>query len=135
MTNESYLAAMQAVLEGQPDAPVSQINQGWFARWFIRNFVEPSPGGKRVSAPLQIRPSTRVELSILDRFVASNGALRKTISQAARKDVNRIRFKNPFVPLIRFTVGTGFQILTAHERRHLLQAQRVRNAPSFPASS
>ena len=135
MTNESYLAPMHAALEGQPDAPVPQINQGWFARWFIRNFVEPSPGSKRVSAPRQIRPSTRIELSILDRFVASNGALRKTILQAARKDVNRIRFKNPFVPLVRFTVGTGFQILTAHERRHLLQAQRVRNAPSFPASS
>ena len=88
-----------------------------------------------MSAPPQIQPSTRIELSILDRFVASNGALRKAISQAARKDVNRIRFKNPFVPLVRFTVGTGFQILTAHERRHLLQAQRVRNAPSFPASS
>jgi len=135
MTNESYLAPMQVALEGQPDAPVSQITQGWFGRWFIRNFVEPSPGTKRISAPLQIRPSTRIEVSILDRFVASNGALRKTISQAERKDINRIRFKNPFVPLIRFTVGTGFQILTAHERRHLLQAERVRNAPSFPASS
>jgi len=135
MTNESYLAPMQVALEGQPDAPVSQITQGWFGRWFIRNFVEPSPGTKRISAPLQIRPSTRIEVSILERFVASNGALRKTISQAERKDINRIRFKNPFVPLIRFTVGTGFQILTAHERRHLLQAERVRNAPSFPASS
>ena len=135
MTNESYLAPMQVALEGQPDAPVSQITQGWFGRWFIRNFVEPSPGTKRISAPLQIRPSTQIEVSILERFVASNGALRKTISQAERKDINRIRFKNPFVPLIRFTVGTGFQILTAHERRHLLQTERVRNAPSFPASS
>jgi hypothetical protein len=135
MTNESYLAPIHAALEAQPDAPVSQITQGWFARWFIRNFVEPSPGSKRVSAPLKIRPSIRIELSILDRFVASNDALRKSISQAERKDVNRIRFKNPFVPLIRFTVGTGFQILTAHERRHLLQAERVRSAPSFPASS
>jgi len=48
-------------------------------------------------------------------------------------DVNRIRFKNPFVPLIRFTVGTGLEIVSQHESRHLLQAERIRESPGFPA--
>src|SRR2546430_4319296 len=40
----------------------------------------------------------------------------------------RSRFKNPFVRIIRFTVGTGLEVLWRHERRHLLQAERIRAA-------
>jgi hypothetical protein len=46
--------------------------------------------------------------------------------------VNRIRFWNPFVLGLRFTVGTGFQIIASHGRRHLLQAERVRDSADFP---
>jgi hypothetical protein len=48
------------------------------------------------------------------------------VERAADCDVNRIRFRNPFVPLIRFTLGTGLEILVRHERRHLEQAERQR---------
>jgi hypothetical protein len=44
------------------------------------------------------------------------------------------RFKNPFIPVLRFTVGTGLEILAKHERRHLLQAERIRDSPEFPVS-
>ena len=37
-----------------------------------------------------------------------------------------IRFRNPFIPLLRFTVGTGLEIVAKHESRHLLQAEGVR---------
>jgi hypothetical protein len=47
-------------------------------------------------------------------------------------DVNRIRFRNPFIPVLRFTVGTGLEILSNHQRRHLLQAERVRESLEFP---
>ncbi len=40
-------------------------------------------------------------------------------------DLNRIRFKNPFVHLLSFTVGTGLLIILAHDRRHLWQAEQV----------
>jgi hypothetical protein len=43
-----------------------------------------------------------------------------------------VRFRNPFVPLLRFTVGTGLLVINAHDRRHLWQAERVQDAPGFP---
>jgi len=60
------------------------------------------------------------------------GSCREIMVRARAKNVNRIRFWNPFIPGIRFTVGTGFQITVGHERRHLLQAERVLHSPSFP---
>ena len=56
---------------------------------------------------------------------------RQLISRASDYDVNHIRFKNPFIPFLRFTVGTGLEILSKHQSRHLLQAERVRQSSAF----
>jgi len=132
ITNEAYLPAIGGALREKPDAPVEQIVPGWFGGWFIRSFIEPSPQMKRISAPAKIRPTARVGVTVLERFLSANQACRKLISDARNKDVNRIRFWNPFVKGIRFTVGTGFEVIARHERRHLLQAERVHNSPNFP---
>jgi hypothetical protein len=41
-------------------------------------------------------------------------------------DLAKIGFRNPFVPVIRFSLATGLHVIPAHERRHLWQAWRVR---------
>jgi len=133
-TNDAYLSAISAALQGKPDKPTENITPGWFGRWFIRSFVEASPNGKRAKAPPKIRPTERVELAVLDRFLASNEEWRGLILKERGKDVNRIRFSNPFIPGIRFTVGTGIEIIAGHERRHLLQGKRVRDATRFPGN-
>jgi hypothetical protein len=130
--NEAYLIAISAALEEKADSPVEQITPGWFGRWFIRSFVEPSPNSRRVSSPAKVRPGAKVDLSVITRFLSGNKSCRELIVRARTKDVNRIRFWNPFVPGIRFTVGTALEIIASHERRHLLQAERVRDAANFP---
>lgn len=128
MANEVYLRALAGSLEGRPAVPVEEITPGWFGRWFVRTVIEPSPRARRWRAPKQIRPGAQVPPTVLARFHATNRAIREFMQRARHYDVNRIRFKNPFVPIIRFTVGTGLEILSRHERRHLLQAERIRTA-------
>lgn len=132
MTNEFYVPAIAVSLAGKPASPVQEITLGWFGRWFIRNFIEPSPQTRRARAPKMIDPGSRVESSVVGRFLQSNQAVRELIRQSGDFDVNRIRFRNPFFPLLRFTVGTGFEIVPKHDRRHLLQAERVKQSPAFP---
>jgi len=62
---------------------------------------------------------------VLSTFIASHNELRSLIHDAREINLNRIRFKNPFVSLLRFTVGTGILIIGAHDRRHLWQAKQV----------
>jgi hypothetical protein len=132
LTNEAYLTSISAALTEKPNSPVEQISPGWFGRWFIRSFVEPTPNGKRASAPAKIRPAARVDLAVLNRFLSGNKSCREVILRACGKNVNHIRFWNPFVLGVRFTVGTGLEIIAGHQRRHLLQAERVRNSVNFP---
>jgi hypothetical protein len=126
--NEVYCRAISNALVGHALTTVQDITPGWFGQWFIRNYIEPVPGAKRRRAPKKIRPGAEVEPSILDRFLNSNRTARELVHRARNYDVNRIRFKNPFVPVFRFTVGTGLEILSKHERRHLLQAERIRDS-------
>ena len=136
MANEVYLPPIaDALARSAPAGGAGEIIPGWFARWFIRNYIAPSPQTKRARAPGKIAPVlSRVEPSILDRFLDGNRQMRDLVTRAAGHDVNRVRFRNPFIPVIRFTVGTGFEVTSKHESRHLLQAERVRQAPGFPAS-
>ena len=134
VSNEEYLGPMSDSLEGHQRAAVQEITPGWFGRWFIRQYIEPSSGTRR-RAPKKIRPGVEIEPSILDRFLGSNKKARELVHCARNYDINRIRFRNPFVPVIRFTVGTGFEILSKHERRHLVQAERIRASAEFPARS
>jgi hypothetical protein len=128
VSNAVYCQAMSRSLVDRPVAIVQEITPGWFGRWFIRNYIEPSSTTRRRRAPKKIAPGTHVEPSILGRFLDSNHAARELVRRAGSHDVNRIRFQNPFVPVIWFTVGTGLEILSKHQRRHLLQAERIRDA-------
>lgn len=128
VANRVYLPSITDALQQAQRQPVQDIRPGWFGRWFIRTYIAPSSASKKSKAPGKIAPVSEVDGAVLDRFLASNEEARRLIERAREMDVNHLRFKNPFVPLLRFTVGTGFEIIAKHQDRHLLQAERVRAA-------
>ncbi|MGQ0722275.1 MAG: DinB family protein [Candidatus Eiseniibacteriota bacterium] len=104
---------------------------GWLDRWFVRE-LEP-PVRRRVRAPRIFRPQPRragasdiAELGrLLQRAVAAMHA-------AKGVDLARVKVASPVSPLIRWQLGTAFQIIVAHSDRHLQQAERVMQNPAFP---
>ena len=131
-SNEVYLPPIARALEGRTPSPVQTITPGWLGRWFIRTAIEPGPRSRRNRAPRSIAPPPAADPAIVERFVRSNDVARDLVRRASAYDVNRIRFVNPFVPLVRFTVGTGIEIVWRHQHRHLLQAEGVRTSTAFP---
>ena len=130
--NEILLPRISAALDGRQRGPVEEITLGWFSRWFIRTYIAPNPEGTRARAPRKIEPAKQVESIVLEHFLHSTEAARAMVRRASDYDVNRIRYENPFIPLLRFTVGTGLEIIAKHEGRHLLQAEGVRQSAGFP---
>jgi hypothetical protein len=131
-TNQVYLPAIAAALKERHQAVVDEIRLGWFSRWFIRNYIAPNPEGTRAQAPKKIAPAEEVEADILAVFLRSNQSARELVRRASEYDVNALRFKNPFIPLLHFTVGAGLEIISKHQSRHLLQAEGVRRSAGFP---
>lgn len=125
LTNFQYLAAMREAVKPalhlEHHARTGPLKPGWPTRLFLRH-LEP-PVTQRVKAPKTIEPAGKVDArAALKEFLQSQHAAVELLRECAHLDLNRIRFANPLVPGLRFTVGAGFLILAAHERRHLWQA-------------
>ena len=133
LSNEVYVVPMKEALPEIPTGAAEEITPGWFARWFIRRYIDPATQNKPGRAPRKVSPvASAVDVSVGARFIASNDAMRAVMSRARDIDVNRVRFRNPFVPVIRFTIGTGLLIIAKHNHRHLGQAERVTQLREFP---
>ncbi len=59
ITNEAYLPPISVAVDEQPDSAVEQITPGWFGRWFMRSFIEPSPVYSSLPVPhsVLLRPA------------------------------------------------------------------------------
>jgi hypothetical protein len=132
--NTVYAAALQQALkesQAAKEPSPEPIRPGWFGRYVIRSF-EPPPR-RKLRAPKKIVPASRIgSREVLEAFLRSQNDMRAVIHDGAKLDLNRIRFRNPFIGFLRFTVGTGLLIITAHNRRHLWQAESVLESPRFP---
>jgi len=133
-SDTTYAAALSKAIRQRPAEPqpwLDPIRPGWPSRQFIRS-LEPPPKSK-IRAPKKIVPASQIgSREAVEAFLRSHEEVRDVIKTAAGLDLNRIRFRNPFFGFLRFTLGAGLLIITAHDRRHLWQAGRVRQAVGFP---
>ncbi|MBM3767238.1 MAG: DinB family protein [Acidobacteria bacterium] len=105
------------------------IQPGWFARIFLERMEASSPSKFR--APDSVVPAPEADpRAALRDFLGAQRAVVNLLNETKLLNLNGIRFKNPFAPLIRFSAGTGFLLIAAHNRRHIQQARRI--ADSIP---
>lgn len=130
--NRVYLRAMQpsadrALQQGRRRRAPAQ--PGLIGRWFVRSLEPPAKALFKRKAPRSIEPRASPALDDAARaFLASQQEVRAFLSRYADIDLVGVRFPNPFVRGIRFSLATGLHVVAAHERRHLWQAWRVRRA-------
>ena len=133
--SRAYLPPMRAAVErvrrkGAPRR--GPLHPGVLGRWFVAT-LEPPPK-RRLPAPKKIVPAARKGRSeVMAEWGRLQVEVKALLEEGAGLDLNGTRFVNPFLPLIRFSLATGFQVIEAHERRHLWQAARVKANPLFPA--
>ncbi len=79
---------------------------------------EPSPGGSRQEVVAALRT---YQSEYIDRLRRANGL-----------DLSRVRVTSPVSKWLRFSLGTMFAVIAAHERRHVCQARRIAAMSGFP---
>jgi len=134
--NRVYLTAMrEAAARGRahnkhrrrPATP--GLVGGWFVSW-LEPPVKPRMRGR---APKKIRPRPSPALGdAYASFKASQREVREFLRANGDLDLAGVRFRNPFIPGVRFSLATGLHVIPAHERRHLWQAWNVRRAAPSP---
>jgi hypothetical protein len=130
--NRVYLEAMRPPAEAaraRGRVRRGPARPGIVGRLFIRSLEPPVSRRFKARAPQIIRPRPSPPLAeAFAAFTASQEEVRIYLRSCADLDLARIRFPNPLVRGIRFSLATGLHVIAAHERRHLWQAWRVRRA-------
>ena len=102
---------------------------GLLGGWFVRTLEPPVKPRFKLKAPKKIVPRESPALAdAAAQFFASQGEVRAFLKKYAGIDLAGVRFVNPFIRGLRFSLATGLHVIAAHDRRHLWQAWNVRNA-------
>lgn len=129
-TNELYVRGFLPLVARARESgvgPFAGIALTWPGRRFIAS-LEPPPGF-RARAPRTVVPASGGRIDeVLPAYVASHAGYRSLVHAASEVDVNRVTGPNPFAGSIRMRVSTVLRVIPAHDRRHLWQARRVREA-------
>ena len=106
---------------------------GFFGQKFI-NSLEP-PVKMRGKAPNKILPRPkRSRETIMTAFHEGHAAFRRLAVECADIDTNAVTFHNPLITFVKMKVSTALNVIPAHARRHVLQAQNVVAALRTPNS-
>ena len=127
VANTVYAGAMAPAIEAAKASGWTRrgpARPGLLGRLFA-NSLEP-PVKIRSSAPAKIKPMpSRGRDEIMRAYRGAHDEIRRLLHETAAIDANRATFPNPFFSFVKVTVATGFQVMGAHDRRHLWQAERV----------
>jgi DinB family protein len=131
-TNRVYLRAMEesaarALKQGRKRR--GPAKPGFVGRWFVGTLEPPVKAVSKRRAPASIQPRAAPTLEeAFAGFRTSQDEVRAFLRAYADLDLAGVRFTNPFVRGVRFSLATGLHVIAAHERRHLWQAWNVRRA-------
>lgn len=135
--NRVYLAAMRPAAErAEAEGRLRRrpARPGFIGGLFAWSLEPPVTRAFKLPAPRKIRPRHSPPLAdAAHAFLESHRELRAFLREFAAIDLASVRFPNPFIRGVRFSLATGLHVLAAHERRHLWQGWRVREAATAGA--
>jgi len=112
------------------------FSYGFLSRKFVAS-MEP-PAKRKFKAPKRyVPPEESDPQATLGEFRRISKELRALAQSAAGLHLSRVKTRMPaslplLSTLVKMPLGARFELVTAHDRRHLWQAEAVRNHPDFP---
>lgn len=127
ISTQMFLPVLQKALEegrtkGLKAGGVPKMDlMGRVLRWFLE---PPIRSRVKTTAPFVPR-SVRAKSEALAEFATLQQQLRAIVSTARDFDTTKVRVVSPFDKRVKYNVYSAFRIITAHQRRHLWQAEQA----------
>lgn len=139
ITNSYALRGIAAgIAQGRGKTGRGPFHYGFLARKFIAS-QEP-PVSKKFKAPKQFAPPDNPDRqSTLAEYRRASAELKRLTREADGLHLSRVKVKMLALPallraIVRMPLGGQLLLTTTHDRRHLWQAEQVRNNPGFPTT-
>jgi DinB family protein len=139
--NGGDLAALRAAIEAGKErrrTGKGPFTYGFLSRKFVAS-MEP-PATRKFKAPKYYEPVPESDPEeTLAEYCRISAEIRRLLQLAAGLDLARVKATLPALPaplraIVKMPLGARFELLAAHDRRHLWQADQVRTQADFPAA-
>ena len=123
LTNLHYPPLIQGALDQAPsgDGPYGMDLRGRFLRWILE---PPYRSGVKTMPSMEPQTGESPE-QVLAAFLASQEEILNLVEAARGRALEKTTITSPFSKRMRYNAYSCFQVLTAHERRHLWQAEQA----------
>jgi hypothetical protein len=123
-TQEMLPQIDQAIIESSASTRSSARRyRGDLIGWFLSRTLEPPVKQKFKTTPAFVPTSAGPKDQILREFSEFQGQLVQRLNKVSGLDMQRVKVTSAFNRKIRYNLYSSFRIITAHQRRHLYQAE------------
>lgn len=130
---ELYLDQIEPKIKEAKPAKTDFYSTGTFAPYFTKGLA-PAEDGRiknKMKTTKVFKPEVdNLGISVIDEFFKNQERIQKVIDQLADKDLNSFKVTTALGKILRFYVGDALLFIIAHNKRHVLQAERLVE-PSF----
>jgi hypothetical protein len=137
MTNSYTIGAIErGIAKGRDKKGEGPFQYGFLVRKFIAS--QGPPAKKKFSAPKSLLPPADIDPdATLAEYRRIEGELRRLTKEANGLHLARVKIEMAALPavlrpFVKMPLGGQLLLTTTHDRRHLWQAEQVRNDPAFP---
>jgi hypothetical protein len=106
----------------------SIFKSSWLGNYFT-NLMQPKADGalpKKMQSPKNHQPQNNAESHlVIAEFIEQQEQLLLLMEQARQLNLNTIKVPISIAPFIKLKLGDVFMFLVAHNKRHVLQAERA----------
>ena len=124
---ERYLPNLDAALEKARAAGKTgkgPFRHGFISSYFVRS-LEPPPA-RRFKAPKLFLPPAQIDAArVATDFLAVHEQLIERARRADGLDLARVKVQSPALAILWLSLGKGIELMAAHARRHLWQAEQT----------
>lgn len=127
ISTEQFLPPLRAAIEDarkrgvKPEKTPSMDLLGRILRWFL----EPPVRSRLKTAARFVPKGVRAKAESLAEFVTLQRYLIELVRSAEDVGLSRVKVVSPFDKRVRYNLYSAFLIITAHQRRHLWQAEQA----------
>jgi DinB superfamily len=123
-TTQLYLPILASSLANAPagNGPYKMDWKGRLLKWVL----EP-PYRSRVKTIASLEPSIKDPAKVLPDFLLSQKQFVDAMELWRGRAADKVLITSPFNKRLRYNIYSLFNVVAAHERHHLWQAQRVRD--------
>lgn len=127
--NRFYLAVIEKAMQGNRMSMVAEYKPGWLGNYFTK-LMQPKEDGtlaKKMSAPkaYNFGPVLDAE-KVVQEFIIGQQKLETLLQKAGKVDLGRVKTPISISSVIKLKLGDTLRFLVAHQMRHFLQINRVK---------